>query len=428
MLDVRWIAATLLFSILAGCATSKDDPGNAPPTDNPPAMRKLAFNSVVVDTRYGATEPSILVDPAGTIWIAGPTGFVTPAAEGNPEPYTHDSGLFSSKDGGKTWTFNAPIPGYGRDTCPGGGDSDIAASPDGTLFLLDLYLANVVVDVSSDGGETWVCNPYTSAVPGDDRQWVEVFKNDAVYIMFNQIPTGIIVLKASRMGLPTDGLVYTQQTPVNGQSDGNFAVDQTDGTIYLAGSGTTIYVSTDGGASFSPKGTTLEGLHDFRTVTLDGKGTVYVVGATDDGVVAAWSKDKGETWSKPSKVGPYKGDYNFPWSVAGGDGVLNVAWYGRPETAPAGGAGYYLYFAQTLDILEHPEGGATFESLNITSKPVLTTDICMGLGCGPGRALGDFFEIGLDHDGSAVVAYNDGTQGDVPVLLFAKQVAGPKAA
>ncbi len=147
-------STTLLLALLAGCFGGNDTSDTPTTGTGPETSSALTFETFLVDDQYSASEPSILSTPDGTIWIVGPTGLVTPATEADPGAYTHDSGAWSSKDGGKTWAWNEQVPMYGRDACPGGGDSDIAASPDGTLYLIDLNLANVPIDVSTDGGES----------------------------------------------------------------------------------------------------------------------------------------------------------------------------------------------------------------------------------------------------------------------------------
>ncbi|MEA3203810.1 MAG: repeat-like domain, partial [Thermoplasmata archaeon] len=205
------------FLLLSGCfgnTTSTSSTSPAPPTPE----RAFSFSATQVDATLDVSEPSILSDPAGTLWVAGPTGFAKAIVEKDPSSATHDSALFKSTDHGATWSNVQQIPMYGRDPCPGGGDSDIAAAPDGALYLIDLNLGNVPIDVSTDGGKTWVFNCNSSVVPGVDRQWVAA-TNAHVWISVNQLEAGPIVYRSDSVGgsespLVPNGLVFGPPKPV----------------------------------------------------------------------------------------------------------------------------------------------------------------------------------------------------------------------
>ncbi len=431
-----FIAVVVSGVLLAGCvdgpAQEEQDTGDAPPV---PTYASWEFDLVQVDDALSTSEPGILAAPDGTLWIVGPTGFVTPATEADAMAYAHDSGAFWSKDGGATWEFNARVPMYGRDACPGGGDSDLAAAPDGALFLIDLNLENVPIDMSTDGGETWTFNCHTSIVPGVDRQWVAA-TDEYVWISVNHLALGPIVYRAPRLGLPAaDGLVF--EPPVQVEQGGVIVADPVDGTLYLSGSGETVMVSTDDGSTWSAHETGLAGIVaglSFTSIALDADGAVFVAALAGDAVAVSGSADKGGTWSAPTLFSPYQGEYVFAWVAAGGHGVVDVAWYGRPaenDTSGFGGEayGYYLYAAQSDTVLT---GGGGIQTIaRVSPTPVTTKDICMGLLCDSGgdrtRALGDFFEIGVDNEGHAIIAYNDAEAHDPPLLMFAKQRTGTLA-
>ncbi len=439
----------LIAAALAGCSGSDRD-ATAPAPVDLATTPGFTFDVTTVDTQYGVGEPSILVDPAGTLWIAGPTGFVSPIVERDPTAYTYDSGLFKSTDQGVSWLNVQQIPTYGRDTCPGGGDSDIASSPDGALFLIDLNLVNVPIDVSTDGGETWLFNCNSSVIPGLDRQWVAA-SDDYVWISVNHLALGPIVYRSDRLGTPLDGLVFG--APVQVPNGGAIVVDQNDGTLYLAGSGAQVDVSTDDGQTWTAYATGLADVDlsgSFISIALDAAGNAFVAGSGSDGVVVSGSSDKGKTWTPAARFKPYgagdefgNAEYGFAWVAAGGDGTVGFAWYGRTFENETGEwkspeKGYYLFAGQSQDVLEKG-ANATALYARVSEDPVATKNLCVGINlvglvpCDQAdpsatRALGDFFEVAFDNDGYLVIAFVDGSdQGNdlKPThLMFAKQTTG----
>jgi hypothetical protein len=453
----RLLLATGLVAglLLSGCfgpstqSTTSSGPGEAP-------ARAFAFTTTLVDKTLDVSEPSILTDPSGTLWIAGPTGFAKTIVEKDPSSAEHDSALFTSKDHGATWTNVQQIPMYGRDPCPGGGDSDIAAAPDGSLYLIDLNLANVPIDVSRDGGKTWVFNCNSSIVPGLDRQWVAA-TNQHVWISVNQLAAGPIVYRSDSVGggdspLVPNGLVFGPPKMVT--HGGAIVVDQASHDLYLAGTGAEIERSSDNGDTWTvvqtglaDKGVDLGG--SFISIALDGAGDVFVAGSGDGGVVVSGSSDHGRTWTHAAHFKPYAtgksvedGEYGFAWVAAGGNGTVGVAWYGWPSANETGAyrmekPGYYLFAGQSTDLLQKG-ANATAVYARAYGSPVTTKRLCTGISlptfvqCDQAdpsktRALGDFFESGMDNDGNLVISFVDATQDGPNHLMFARQSAGLQA-
>jgi len=454
--------ACFALAALAGCAN------NGPTTTTTsepmaPQQSPLRFNVTEVDHTLDVSEPGIMVDPHGTIWISGPTGFAKTIVRKDPSPLEHDTSLFSSADGGKTWAKVDQVPGYGRDTCPGGGDSDLASAPDGALFLIDLNLANAPVDESLDGGKTWVFNCNSSIEPGIDRQWIAA-TNDYVWVSVNALTGSPILYRAQRHlvpaeGAPVDtGLVFGP--PQNLQVGGAIVVDQATGDLYLAGSGDTVGVSTDAGTTWQYVKT---GLHDvdlsasFISIALDKAGDVFVAGAGRDGIVVSGSADHGKTWTPAAKFKPYHtqgkddkdptyadAEYGFAWVAAGGNGTVGFSWYGWPSANETGeykmpAQGYYVFAGVSNDLLQKG-ADATAVYDRVTEKPITTKRLCQGIAIptfvqcdqqdpSKTRSLGDFYETAFDNQGRLLITYDDASDNQPPNhLMFAVQTAGPMAA
>jgi len=450
MSRIPLLMATLVaLTAFAGCMGQTDETTTSTSSAPAPAS-DFAFNVTTVDTTQDVSEPSILVDPSGTIWIAGPTGFAKTIVEKNPDPATHDSALFKSTDGGATWQNVQQIPMYGRDLCAGGGDSDIAASPDGALFLIDLNLENVPIDVSTDGGATWTFNCNSSVLPGVDRQWVAA-TNEYVWISVNHLALGSIVYRSDRMGLPSDGLVFG--APVQVSLGGAIVVDPATGTLYLAGSGAEVEISTDNGESFQKVQTGLSAKdvdlsNSFISIALDNSGNVFVAGAGKDGIRVSGSSDQGKTWTPAAKFQPYAsgekpesgdGEYGFAWVAAAGNGTVGFAWYGWPSGNETGAyqmakPGYYVFAGQSSDLLQKG-AEATAVYAQVSPSPITTKRLCTGINlvgfvqCDQAdpsktRGLGDFFETGMDNQGRLVIAYTDIEGKDPSHLMYAVQTGG----
>src|SRR3954471_13894562 len=101
-----------------------------------------AFGTPVVVSGDNASEPGIDVAPDGTLYINAPVGVLS-NIPGSP------SNVYRSTNGGTTWTR---LPAGLKANQPGGGDSDITISPNGTLSETDLWLGSSTVSTSSDKG------------------------------------------------------------------------------------------------------------------------------------------------------------------------------------------------------------------------------------------------------------------------------------
>lgn len=450
------LPAAAAFLLLAGCfgstqsTTTTNPAGAMEPARFSPSFH---FNATLVDNTLDVSEPSILSDPSGQLWIVGPTGFAKAIVKKDPSSAEHDSAMFTSTDHGKTWKNVVQVPGYGRDACPGGGDSDIAAAPNGDLYLIDLNLANVPIDVSTDHGKTWLFNCNSSIVPGLDRQWVAA-TNQYVWISVNQLAAGPVVYRSDAIGggenpVVPNGLVFGPPTQVN--LGGAIVVDQKTHDLYLAGSGAQVEHSADNGATWTTvstgladKGVDLGG--SFISIALDAAGDVFVAGSGSSGFVVSGSSDHGKTWTHAAHFQPYAtgksetdGEYSFGWVAAGGNGTVGFAWYGWPAADQAGDfhtekPGYYLFAGQSADLLQKG-ANATAVYARAYDQPVSTKRLCTGINlvgfvqCDQAdpsktRQLGDFFETTMDDQGHLAISFVDATQSGPNHLMYAHQTTG----
>jgi hypothetical protein len=166
-----------------------------------------------------------------------------------------------------------------------------------------------------------------------------------------------------------------------------------------------------------------------------------VAGAGKEGLVVSGSQDKGQTWTPGVVFAPYGNDsarnaeYAFTWVAAGGNGTVDLAWYGQPPH-DGNGTAYYVYALQKTGFFQDPTN-ATFAFTQVTPQPIATKPLCIGINLVPPtpcdadgthtRALGDFFECAVDAQGNLVVTFDDANNHTPPLLKFAKQTLGAPA-
>ena len=368
------------------------------------------FGTPVVVSGDNASEPGIDVAPDGTLYVNAPVGLLS-TVPGSP------SNVYRSDDGGTTWT---KLPASLKANLPGGGDSDIAISPDGTLSETDLWLGNSTVSTSSDKGETWTANPLQGVV-GQDRQWVTATSGGRVYHVVHQIPSGLWVSRSLDYGL-----AYPQQVlaasavdqtgcicpPGNIVSeDGGLLADKVGGVYATSTGGVGFYRSTNGGLTFTnttPGPASSATTNDAFPVVADGgNGHLAVVWqAVLGNTSTVWfttSSDFGSTWSVARQI-VTAGTSLYPWVDYKG-GKIAISLYhtdaaGTPDTVAEGSAWYESY-------LESTDGGATFSALQTADPtPVKTGPVCTGgINCSQDRELGDFQQVAIDNDGHAIMSY-----------------------
>src|SRR3954453_23712756 len=369
-----------------------------------------AFGTPVVVSGDDASEPGVDVAPDGTLYVNAPVGVLS-NFPGSP------SNIYRSDDGGANWT---KLPASLKANLPGGGDSDIAISPDGSLAETDLWLGSSTVAVSKDKGQPWTANPVQGTV-AQDRQWVTATSGGRVYHVVHQIPSGLYVSRSV-----DGGLTYPQQVlaasaldqtgcvcpPCNIVSeDGGLLADKGGGGSATRVGGGGFSRSPNGGLTFTntPPGpapaATTNGA--FPAVADGGNGHLAVVWqAVLGNTSTVWfttSNDFGSTWAAPRQI-VTSGTSLYPWIAYHGSKIAISLYHsdsaGTPDTVPASAQWFESY-------LESADGGATFSTLQSADPtPVKTGPVCTGgINCASNRELGDFQQVAIDGAGHALMSY-----------------------
>ncbi|MFN2389823.1 MAG: hypothetical protein ABR575_09505, partial [Actinomycetota bacterium] len=129
--------------------------------------------SIIVSAHAGTTH--LYKDPQGA---AGAGDFVV--------GYANQTLNWRSSDGGKTWEyvglFGAPAGPHSA-TSSGFSDPDLTMDAGGTIYNVEINLANVSVFSSPDDGQSWpFANPVASS---GDRPWVTGQQKDEVFLYVN---------------------------------------------------------------------------------------------------------------------------------------------------------------------------------------------------------------------------------------------------
>ncbi len=405
-------------------------------------------------------EPEIKTDSFGNIYQT--------AINGVPG----GTDLWKSTDKGATFV-NLGQPDGAQDHCTmlpqcaaaGGGDDSIDVSNGGYLYVSSLWLGSVTMSTSTDGGtggalpgQAWTVNPLAATIPGDDRQWIAAYGPQTVYMSYTDIVTGAVRVEKSVDAGKTFSLPVSATTSPMSDLQGNMAVDQYNGNVYVVfipvGAHNQIYLgrSTNGGSTFTtikayegPAGS--DNGQVFPSMALDRVGNIHIVfsrcsipGHTNCQIYLVSSADQGTTWNDAVRVSDLSAATATavePSVAAGGDGVVNVTWLGSPAATPDVASNWHVFFAQTWNALSLTP---TFAQNQAESAVMHDQDICFnGLGCAatpnqsPGnRDLLEYFSMTIDPDGNANIAYTDTVTNCNPTTCisnswFTKQTGGPSA-
>ena len=440
----------------------------------------IAFSRNRALYAFGAAqdvEPSIRVDHQGNAYVGGIRGltggndlwrFNLNPASGDYDPFLVAATPQWSANGdvdNPAWKGqpDALAPNNDSDLgADGGGDLDIAvgfrpgtpsAEPP-TVATSSLVAANVSVQRSTDRGETITNNPAgNTTVPVDDRQWMEFLGSNTVYLGYREF-TGLQATSKYYLNRSDDGgLTYGPAVvaAVGGNTTGNIDVDQRDGTVYFCHQGPgadgnkQVRVAVGHPASLAVTPALFETFvaatgqkqiaNLFPVCKVASDGTVYVAYSDGgDGIFVSHSFDQGRSWAPPvrvSEMGP-GGVALFPWMETGErPGTLAIVWYGATAADSEDGAGgntdrtnWRVYFAQTLNatasgptVLQSVASDHIIHGSNISLAGFTT-------GTSPNRNLADFFQVAIDPQGLAMIAWADDSADFSAHTWVAHQIAG----
>jgi hypothetical protein len=440
--SMRRLQPTAAFATAAGLLLLGLAPGTASAATSPAAqdggvVSNRTFDPpVIVDTDdlNSVAEPSVEVASDGAIYVTGPQGAGprVPAAVPGTQPVPGIGGdlIWRSDDAGKSFRFLGSYDG-----ALGGGDADVVAAPNGTLYGSGLNLACIAVSSSSDRGESWATNP---AACGDgagyaDRQWNDVDGNDALYTGYGTLSRGLVLHKSLING---PAVVNGPATVIDGnageyQWPGVVDVNPVNGNAVMAwntSSNDEIKingVNRAGGLLFpTAKRVAVAGGDTFDSfVSIDHgtDGTLYAVwserrpSVRETWTMLAASTDGGTTWDTPVHVDSTPRTTVFPWVSAGDAGRVAVTYLGTDSTGLSAegldvkNAGWHVWSSFSTDY------GKTYAEHRTTITPLHQGSICTsGTGCATGtRDLADFIETDHDAQGCLITAYTDNSRDTV---------------
>lgn len=465
---MRMFKSLLVLVAIAALLPIAAKAADACPDLSPPPLR---FDEpVYVDANRAGGEPVIIAAEDGSLNMSAHAGtthaYKDPAALGGVGDfavgYYNQTLNWRSVDGGKTWSYIGTAglhEGPHSVLSTGFSDPGYAMDDHGTLYNVEIDLANVAVFASNDDGQSWnVANPEITA---GDRPWVVGGDDEGEAFLYVRTPTqlwrtttgGVAWAPVKLTGLDIYGQLFRDPLnpdgligPRDGSSSQGFGISPDDGVTWT-------YVD---GPDFGPAGDQI-----FAPMDVDkADGTIYMAqgngyrdagDTTPDGVMEFnyFDRDTNE-WGleEPQRLPIPAGDVLWTWLVAGDNGRVALAWYQNTPEAPKE---FSIYVAQTLNAkgthVDCDGDGTTeyvppqWEIVNASGRPIHVGEVCLGgTGCNAStdfaagdRRLGDFFQINYDRKGRLVIASGDTmlrslTGGPKPVAnpIFIGQSHGAK--
>lgn len=338
------------------------------------------------------------------------------------------------------------------------------------LALVSLTLApGVTATHSTDRGASFTePNPVAALIPGDDRQWIDGIDRQIVYLSYHDVATFNIEvqrsndggetylngfgeavdpqtfpaaggvpatntanllgpIKVDRSSCPTGGSLYQVFAAPDNVVEN--ATGQSFRTVYVGVStdvklGLPVFTFTDHKIFVGPPG--FNAVNIFPALAVDDFGFVYAVWSDNTNIYYSYSTNQGTTWSPALIVnqGAAVGKANvFPWVAADANGHVAIVWFGADRAgnsndttvmAPCSSgstdcmrnwANWNVYFAESVN----GHDPSVYFTQAVVSDHVIHrgTVSTGGLGGGANRNLGDYFQVSLDPQHRANIAFSD---------------------
>lgn len=422
-----------------------------------------------VDQTFPGGEPVMQVDTVHhTIVYSSHEGTTHLYRQGLPSSetlsffseYRNQTKMWTSKDNGLTWE-RASWLGTGFATDPtknsGFSDPDFGIDAGGRIYNTGINLANDALFSSADGGLTWdKGTPYCASA---DRPWLAGGNPQEAFMSVNLNVGGHEIFQS------TDGGMTCSTTGIPSE-DGNgklFFDHASQRLVEPAQRGRQLGVSVwkrgEAEFTFKPGPESAHGVYaHWPAIALDGAGGIYLVwddnpradgtGGGCNGaetplantIWMAYTKDFGDTWSRPIEVARMEGKFAFwPWVAAGDRGRISVVWYQTDKVVDIGCEPAEISISAATVTDADDDARRRIETVNASGRPISRAQqICQrGTTCvatGEDRRLGDFFTNAVDERGCVIIASGDtmnpdpvtGGDRNVALPIFIRQTAGPR--
>ena len=457
---LNFTRARLAAPVLAAATFMMAIPATAPSGLAQVATPITFGRETVVDPFRLSFEPGLSYSPDGTIYESPIFGF-----------RTTQSFIQRSDDGGQTFNVLG-LPGVGKvtgsvheTTCTGGGDSDLAVSPNNDVYMIDLGDApEVPAHVSANHGNTFTSSCIANITSGGinyfaDRQWLstDTVHNVEWYVYRDGLldpGTGFDSVDHHGYGEYVFSAPLSTGPGTAGAAQLNFTSLCTDQLgrpdsclkdINVVGGAVTDNYSPHKGNTYLPVGNSPDGIVNnvsvvvvnpdatnkvvervvatnanpilFATVAVDRAGNLYFAWLDDKTFLLrfAYSTDQGLHWSVPRNItSPNFKTPVMPWLVAGDSGRVDLVFYGSRAVGDPN-SNFGPWDGWMLQNLDATNPNSTWSEQKFTDRPNHLDPVCLhGLNCytipgtGGDRQLGDFFKVTLDRDGRALISFDDG--------------------